>query len=293
MKLRLFSTLAVAAALGLAIHAQNAAPPPPQSGQVPGAAMRGMGAMGMNMGPNGRGVSGTVTEAASDRFTIKTFEGETYTVRFGVNTRFMKQQAGARTQGTGQGQGTGAGMGQNRPQRQANGQQPGVGAGQAGARGQGQAQGQGQGAAAGNFAALTIKATDIKVGDTIAAMGEIEPKTKSIGAMAVVLLDAERAKQAEQLAESFGKTWLMGKVTKIEEVEVTIDGSADNKPHKFVANEDTTFRQQRNPITLADIKVGDMVRAEGAVKDGVFTATTVTVMSLQGQTPQVPRANPQ
>ncbi len=286
MNLRLVSTLAIAVSLGIVAQAQNGAPPsPPQGGQGAGAGVRGMGAMGMNMGPNGRGVSGTVTEAASDRFTIKTFEGETYTVRFSANTRFMKQQAGARAQGAGQGQGAGAGP--DRPQRQANGQKPAEGAGQNGARGQG------QGAAGANFAALTIKSTDIKVGDAIAAMGEIETGKKSIGAMAVVLMDAERAKQAEQLAESFGKTWLMGKVTKIEEVEVTIDGSADNKPHKFVANEDTTFRERRNPITLADIKVGDMVRVDGAIKDGAFTATTVTVMSLQGQTPQVPRANPQ
>ena len=38
------------------------------------------------------------------------------------------------------------------------------------------------------------------------------------------------------------------------------------------------FRKRRDPITLADIQVGDMVRAEGAVKDGTFVATSVAVM---------------
>ena len=37
----------------------------------------------------------------------------------------------------------------------------------------------------------------------------------------------------------------------------------------------TQFRRRREPITLADIQVGDTVRVEGAVKGGTFTATTV------------------
>jgi hypothetical protein len=56
-----------------------------------------------------------------------------------------------------------------------------------------------------------------------------------------------------------------------------------------VADENTTFRRRRDPITLADIQVGDIVRAEGAVKDGVFTAATVGDMdSMQGQNPRLP-----
>ena len=42
----------------------------------------------------GRGIAGTVSEAAADHFTVKTFEGDTYTVQFGDNTRFMKMQGG-------------------------------------------------------------------------------------------------------------------------------------------------------------------------------------------------------
>ena len=78
---------------------------------------------------------------------------------------------------------------------------------------------------------------------------------------------------------NYGKTWLMGRVTAINEVKVSLEGGPDRAAHTFVADENTTFRKRRDPITLADVQVGDMVRAEGAVKDGAFVATTVAVMS--------------
>jgi hypothetical protein len=88
----------------------------------------------------------------------------------------------------------------------------------------------------------------------------------------------------------FGKTWLMGKVTAIDGAKITLTGALDNAPHSVVADENTAFRKRRDPITLADIQVGDTVRAEGAVKDGVFTATNVNVFGMGGgETPTVPR----
>jgi len=61
----------------------------------------------------------------------------------------------------------------------------------------------------------------------------------------------------------------------------------DNAPHSFVADENTTFRRRRDPITLTDLQVGDTIRADGAVKDGVFTAATVNAMG-GGQGAQSP-----
>jgi archaellin len=79
-------------------------------------------------------------------------------------------------------------------------------------------------------------------------------------------------------------------VTAINETKVTLLGSVDNAAHAFVADEDTTFRKRREPITLADVHVGDMVRVEGAVKEGIFVAASVAVMVMpQGGTPTVPR----
>src|ERR1700761_5613344 len=40
----------------------------------------------------GNGVRGTVTAAASDSFTIRTDEGDTYKVLYGPNTRLMKDR---------------------------------------------------------------------------------------------------------------------------------------------------------------------------------------------------------
>lgn len=193
---------------------------------------------GMGMG-FGRGTIGTVTEITPDHFTIKTELGEIYTIHYSVNTRIMKQAPG----------------------------QP--------FRGQRDRQGEGE---TERTPPSPIKATDIKVGDAIAASGEVDATAKSVGAVFVMLIDPERAKEMRAMEANYGKTWLMGRVTAINEVKVTLQGGPKNETHVFVADENTTFRKRRDPITLADIQVGDMVRVEGAIKDGAFLATTVADM---------------
>jgi len=252
MQIRLVSALIVGLALTTAVCAQDASSAP-QDNQNPGMSRGGGMGGGMGMGMMGRGIAGTVTEAAADHYTIKTFQGETYAIHFSANTRIMKQPAGGR------------GMGEGRGQRR---------------RGEG-----------GGNPPQEIKAADIKVGDAIAAMGDVDASAKSVGAMGIVLLDPERAKQMQQLESDYGKTWLMGKVTAIDGVNVTLAGSVDNATRTFVADENTTFRKRRDPITLADIKVGDMVRVEGALKNGAFTATRVSDMGEPGQG-RVPRNGP-
>ena len=210
----------------------------------------GFGGMGMM----GRGVTGTVSEVAADHFSVKSFLGETYTIQFSGNTRFFKMPAGMRR-----------------------------GEGENGGQGGGQERGMGNG---GN-PPQEIKATDIKLGDVIEARGEVDATAKSVGATSIALVDPERAKQMQEMEANFGKTWLMGKVTAIDGVKVTLTGALDNAPHSFVADENTTFRRRRDPITLADIQVGDTVRADGSVKDGVFTATAVGDMgAMQGDNPR-------
>jgi len=199
----------------------------------------------------GRGVLGTVTEVAADHYTIKTDAGLTYTVHYGANTRILKQQP--QPAGSGQGHGAGGGAGQG---------------GQVEFRGDNPPQ--------------PIKPTDIKVGDAITVMGEVDANAKSVGAVAVIQLDPERAKQMREMQANYGKTWIAGKVTAIDGVKVTLMGVIDNTPHSFVADENTTFRKRRDPITLGDIQVGDTIRVEGALKDGAFLATTVNAM---GQPP--------
>jgi hypothetical protein len=123
-----------------------------------------------------------------------------------------------------------------------------------------------------------IKASEIKIGDAIVASGEIDANVKTVGAVVIFQIDPERAKQMREMQANYGKTWLMGKVTAVNETNVTLQGGPDNATHTFVADENTTFRKRRDPITLADIQVGDTVRVEGAVKNGSFLAATVAVM---------------
>lgn len=133
----------------------------------------------------------------------------------------------------------------------------------------------------------SIKASDIKVGDAIAASGEMDAGAKSVGAVVIFQIDPERARQFREMQANYGKTWLMGRVTAINETKVSLQGGPDTASHTFVADENTTFRKRRDPITLADIQVGDMVRVEGSLKNGDFLATTVAVMG-----PPPDRANP-
>ena len=133
---------------------------------------------------------------------------------------------------------------------------------------------------------ITIKPTDIKVGDAIGSAGEVDSANKTVGAVAIFQIDPDTAKRMREMQANYGKTWLMGRVTAINEAQVSIQGGPDNAAHTFTADENTTFRKRREPITLADIHPGDMLRVEGALKDNAFVATQVSVMG-----PRPDRAN--
>jgi hypothetical protein len=245
----------------------------------------GYGGMGGGAGMMGRGLMGTVTEVAADHYTIKTEAGGNYVVRFTADTRVFKQVAGTRAGGGG---GNGAGEGQNAGQ----GAGPGADGRQFSGGGQvpGEGSGRGRGYGGGN-PPQQIKPTDIKVGDTISVMGDVDATAKSVVANRIAQLDPAVVQQMHAMEANFGKTWLMGKVTAIDGTKITLTGVVDNASYSVVADENTAFRKRRDPITLADIQVGDTVRADGAVKDGVFTATNVNVFGGQGgETPSVPRA---
>jgi len=152
--------------------------------------------------------------------------------------------------------------------------------------------GGGEGMGMGGMPPQALKPSDIKVGDAIAAMGEIDNAAKSVGAVMVMQIDPERAKQMQEMRANYGKTWIMGKVTAIDGVKVTLMSTMDNAAHSFVADENTTFRQRREPITLADLQVGDTVRVEGAVKDGAFVAAAVNSMGPQGAGAALPAGAP-
>jgi len=267
MKISLVLSIFLVLALAAALPAQNASPVPPAGqippGMPPGPASTpapgwraGVSGRIAETGMGGRGVVGTVTAMAPGVYTVKTELGQTFKVQFSVNTNFMKQVA--------------------RPHDENGNRRTGAQRGESGYRQQAPPE--------------PIKATDIKVGDDIAALGEVSQSANSVGATLIVLIDPERAKMMHEQRANFGKTWLMGKVTAINETKLSIAGSLDNADYTIQADENTTFRKHREPITLADVQVGDMVRAEGSMKDGSFVAASVAVMGMPpGGMPRVPR----
>lgn len=192
---------------------------------------------------SGRMVRGTVSAVAGDKITLKTENGDVYTVALTANTRVMKGRENA-------------------------------------------------------------KVADVKVGDGIGAMGEMDQPTKTVHALFVSLVDAE---QIKKMKESLGKTWIAGKVTAIDELKLTILRS-DKVSQVIAVDEDTSFKRggrglqammqpdgaavpQRparegapngggggESITLADVKVGDNVAGQGALKNGVFVPTELAVV---------------
>ena len=243
--------------------AQDAAETGQSTGQ---AAVQGrsgrMGRMGMG-GPgmlSGNSVMGEVTAVAPDHFVVKSYAGETYTVHYGENTRFVKAPPG----GSGQWAGRGGAAGDTaRPQGRSDDQM--------------------------GMAPAQIKSTEIKVGANIAAMGEVDHSKREAGAMVVALMDPERADAMKQMIAGYGKTWVMGRVTGQDGVLLTIAGTLDDKQYVIQADENTTLRKRRDPVTLADIHVGDVVRAMGVAKGNGFAAASIQVMGGQQGGPGQPQ----
>jgi hypothetical protein len=125
------------------------------------------------------------------------------------------------------------------------------------------------------------KISDIHVGDVIVAAGNLDDSTKTVGAVFVSVLDPQQAARLQQMRDTFGKTWTAGKVTAIKDLTLTVE-RPDKTTQTITVDENTTFRKgMRNnaeEITFPDIKVGDMVRATGAVQNGSFAATNLAVM---------------
>lgn len=189
----------------------------------------------------GQMVRGTVTATTVDHLTVKTDAGEIYQVAVSANTRVMKER------------------------------QP-------------------------------LKLTDIKAGDGVGAMGVLDTPTKTIHAVFVSVVDAE---QVKKLKEGLGKVYITGKVTAIDDVKVTVM-RPDGVSQVIEVDEGTSFKRGGRgmasmmngsgpvegggggrpagagsggeSITLADVKVGDAVVGQGALKNGVFVPKELGVM---------------
>ena len=135
-----------------------------------------------------------------------------------------------------------------------------------------------------------ITAADIHVGDMLMAGGVVDTKAKTVGAVFLVDIDANQVRQAKA---EFGKTWVMGKVTAIHELKITIERANDKQTQTVAVDENTSFRKRREDVTLADVKVGDFISAQGALHADTFLATTLRIMTPgSGPGTGVPGARP-
>ena len=121
-----------------------------------------------------------------------------------------------------------------------------------------------------------IAAADIHVGDMLMADGLVDAKAKTVGAVFLFDIDANEVRNARA---GFGKTWVAGKVTAIHELKITIERANDKQAQIVAVDENTSFRKRREDVTLADVKVGDFISAQGALHAETFLATTLRIMT--------------
>ena len=155
-----------------------------------------------------------------------------------------------------------------------------------------------------------IKASDVKVGDGVTAVGTVDATAKTVQATMVMDVDAATVKKAK---EDMGKTYITGKITAIDadNLKLTVMRT-DNVSQVIAVDEGTSFQKGARgitvpsmmggggfgggrgagggngaaavpapveSITLADIKVGDTVVATGGLKGGVFVPVKMGVSS--------------
>ena len=160
----------------------------------------------------------------------------------------------------------------------------------------------------------SIKLADLKSGDGLVAMGNMDAPNKTIHAAMLMSLDADQMKRMEdaqkQQIASLGKTTIAGRVTAIDMDNVTMTVERPDGVSQTIGFDDnTSFRRGRmgatgngmglatggasnagagsnanasptgESITLTDIKVGDRVAGPGEVKGGRFVAKELTVIA--------------
>ena len=133
-----------------------------------------------------------------------------------------------------------------------------------------------------------LKPSEIKVGDSIAVIGQLDPHARMMGAMSVIKMDPQREKAMREMHANYGRTWLQGKVTGVAGGKITLTGALDHAEYTFVVDAHTQFRMHRQVATASDIHVGDIVRAEGGIQNGSFTAASVMVMRMPRHVTAVP-----
>lgn len=219
----------------------------------------GQRGMRMRMDGNFQGVFGTITKIAGNTVEVKQENGETATVKVSDSTTIRRPEA---------------------PQPGAEGGRPQM---------------------------QTLALKDLKVGDRVAVRGTKEGDTWK--AENIMQVPAGMEQQGRQRFQNFqgdlGKTMVLGTVKSIDAPKLTVE-RVDGVTQTIEADENTSIRKESappqqqqqaqgdgqgrqrvmfggsfDPITMADIQVGDAVMARGEVKDGTFVPQNLTVLNPQ------------
>ncbi len=97
-----------------------------------------------------------------------------------------------------------------------------------------------------------VKVTEIKPGDGVGAMGVMDVPTKTVHALMVAVVDAEDVKKAR---EGMGKVYIIGKVTAIDEVKLTILRT-DGVTQVIEVDETTSFKKGGRGIAIVGGGIG-------------------------------------
>ena len=113
---------------------------------------------------------------------------------------------------------------------------------------------------------------DFKVGDMVFVRGE---KTGDNAWLAAAI--ATRGQGGpDNLREGMGKQFIAGEVKSIDGTQLTIQ-RPDGVTQTISVDENTSFRKDRESVTLADLKPGDHVFGRGELKNGVFVPATLNI----------------
>lgn len=132
-----------------------------------------------------------------------------------------------------------------------------------------------------------FKFEQIKVDDVIFARGEL--KNNSMQAAVVSVVNPEMIQRFQQGGaagggpnmggfnrEDLGKKFIVGEVKAINGTKLTI-ARPDGQTQDIEVDENTSFKKSGESITLPDIKVGDVVRGRGELKENVFVPKELIV----------------
>ena len=134
------------------------------------------------------------------------------------------------------------------------------------------------------------KAADIHTGDMLIATGNVDNAAKTVGAAVLIGVPAE---EVRKMREGLGKTWTAGRITAVaigDTPRITL-ARLDGANQTIDVDENTSFKRHHESITMADIKAGENLRADGHLVGKTFLAETVNVF-MPGDRGEMPPGSP-